>query len=227
MQQLQSYSSQITKPLQLNYLLYLPTDYKPESSQRWPLIMFLHGVGERGDSMSDLERVKAHGLPRYLNVGHDLPCIVVSPQCPSDKWWTLEEDALKGLLYQVSAQYPVDPSRVYLTGLSMGGFGTWSLAIAYPELFAAIAPVSGGGVPPLARLLKDVPVWAIHGALDDVVPLHQSESMVSVLKAVGGNVRFSVFPELKHDMWMVSYNDPELYEWLFSHQKQNRVESVG
>ena len=219
MQHLRSFSAQITKPLLLNYVLYLPHEYAQDSTKRWPLIMFLHGVGERGDSVDDLEQVKAHGLPRYLNEGHDLPCIVVSPQCPSDKWWTLEEDALKALLDQIMSEYAVDVSRVYLTGLSMGGFGTWSLAIAYPELFAAIAPVSGGGVPPLARNLKDVPVWAIHGALDDIVPLHQSENMVNKLKSAGGNVRFSVFPELKHDMWLVSYNDPKLYEWLFAHHK--------
>jgi predicted peptidase len=220
MQQSKSFNHQIIKSLQLNYLLYLPSEYGQDIARRWPLILFLHGVGERGNSVADLLRVKAHGLPRYVNEGHDLPFIVVSPQCPTDKWWTLEEDALITLLNNVITNYAVDASRLYLTGMSMGGYGTWSLAIAYPDLFAAIAPVSGGGIAPLARRLKNVPAWVFHGASDDIVPVSQSQDMVDVLKDAGGNVQFSVFPNLKHDLWTVTYNNPKLYQWFLTHQRR-------
>ena len=135
------------------------------------MILFLHGFGERGDSLTDLQRVKLHGIPHVLESGKDLPFIVVSPQCPRQSWWTLQQPLLKTLLGTIIAHYPVNPAQVYLTGLSMGGFGSWSLGISYPELFAAIAPVCGGGVRSEVAVLKNVPVWAFHGAKDDVFSL--------------------------------------------------------
>jgi predicted peptidase len=155
----------------LPYLLYAPDS---DTDTKVPLVLFLHGAGERGD---ELEKVKAHGLPKVLEAHIPLPedAFVVAPQCPASSWWTLELTALEGLLNDVCAQYPVDPARLYLTGLSMGGYGAWYLALKNPAHFAALAPVCGGGIPPLAHKLKTLPVWAFHGANDAVVPSSASE----------------------------------------------------
>jgi predicted peptidase len=119
----------------------------------------------------------------------------------------------------VIAQYAVDEERVYVTGLSMGGFGTWSLAQAHPERFAAIAPICGGGNPELAGNLRHVPVWAFHGAKDNVVPLSASQEMVDALKAIGADVKFTIYPEAYHDAWTETYENPQLYEWLLQHKR--------
>jgi predicted peptidase len=215
-QQARRFEAQITKRVRLNYLLYLPIDYKSDSGQRWPMMMFLHGAGERGD---DLDLVKKHGIPKLLEARTTFPFIAVSPQCPDGSWWPREVDALKALVDYIADHYAVDNHRIYLTGLSMGGFGTWSLGTAYPERFAAIAPICGGGVPPLAGALKDVPVWAFHGALDDIVPLKASEDMVKALRESGGDVKLTVYPDLMHDSWTVTYDNPELYEWFLQHRR--------
>src|SRR3954469_24984435 len=133
-------------PVRLNYLLFLPEGYSNDSDKKWPLMLFLHGAGERG---SDVNKVKVHGPPRIVEKRKDFPFIVVSPQCPADSWWRTFE--LNALLDEIQSQYKVDPDRVYLTGLSMGGFGTWELATQYPQRFAAIAPICGGGNPILVR----------------------------------------------------------------------------
>src|SRR5436190_19877428 len=128
-----------TQTVELNYLLFLPRGYEP-SGKRWPLILFLHGAGERG---SDIQKVATHGPPKKVKNDPDFPFIVVSPQCPEREHWS--NDSLLLLLEEVLNKYSVDTNRVYLTGLSMGGYGTWSLALAYPEKFAAIVPICGGG----------------------------------------------------------------------------------
>ncbi|HEX5444020.1 MAG TPA: prolyl oligopeptidase family serine peptidase, partial [Pirellulales bacterium] len=187
-----------------------------EGDKKWPLILFLHGSGESGD---DLNKVKIHGPPKIVETKHDFPFIVVSPQS-SRRGWNV--DALKGLLDEVLADYRVDRNRVYLTGLSMGGFGTWSLAAAYPDTFAAIAPICGGGNPSEAKRLKDLPIWVFHGAKDPAVPLQRSQDMVDALKAAGAdekNLKFTVYPDAGHDSWTETYNNPELYKWLLSHQR--------
>jgi poly(3-hydroxybutyrate) depolymerase len=138
----QMLEKQITTNISLRYLLYLPESYSRQKGQKWPLLLFLHGAGERGN---DLNLVKKHGPPKLMEQGKEFPFIVVAPQCPSESWWTEELDALAALLDEVQSRYAVDPDRVYLTGLSMGGFGTWTLACRYPERFAAIAPICGGG----------------------------------------------------------------------------------
>jgi predicted peptidase len=211
-------SSSIKQP-RLNYLLYLPPEYDPQSSQRWPLMLFLHGFGERGDTLADLEAVKLHGLPRLVESGKDFPFIIASPQCSRQSWWTLKVETLKDLAESLAAHYPVDRSRIYLTGLSMGGYGSWSLSIAYPELFAAVAPICGGGVRSQVSRLKNVPVWAFHGALDDVVLPYRSQSMVEALQQSGGDARLTIYPTLKHDSWTATYDNPELYDWFLSHRK--------
>jgi predicted peptidase len=199
---------------QVGYLLYYPPSYAPETGDRWPLLVFLHGLSKRGD---DLERVKIGDIPKMLDDGQDFPFVIVSPQCPAGSWWPYEVRAVKELIDHIIAALPIDPDRVYLTGASMGGYGTWALATLHPELFAAIAPVSGGGVPLLAGQLKDVPVWAFHGGEDDVIPLSETQVMVDALKANGADVRLTIFPDCGHDT--PAYEVTELYEWLLSHKR--------
>jgi predicted peptidase len=210
----QVFEKTITKTVSCQYLLYLPQDYGRK--QHWPLILFLHGAGERGN---DLNLVKKHGPPRIVKERKDFPFIVVSPQCPAGDWWAEKTEVLINLLDDVIARYDVDKERIYLTGLSMGGFGTWALAAAYPERFAAIAPICGGGEGFMADKLKDMPVWAFHGAKDNVVPLRESEDMVNAVKAHGGDAKLTVYPEAGHDSWTETYNNQQLYDWFLQHQK--------
>ncbi len=212
----QMFQKEITKTVSLRYLLYLPKDYGQNKEQKWPVILFLHGAGERGDN---LELVKKHGPPKLIEQGKEFPFIVVSPQCPIRMWWTEMLDPLVALLDDIQSRYAVDPNRVYLTGLSMGGFGTWALGCRYPERFAAIAPICGGGDWFLAERLKNVPAWAFHGGKDPVVPLRESTDMVEALKRAGGDVQLTVYPEAQHDSWTETYNNPKLYEWFLSHRK--------
>lgn len=206
------FEGKVTITVRLKYLLYLPPEYKPDGDP-WPLLVFLHGMGESGDN---LEMVKRHGPPKLIAEGKHFPFIVLSPQAPRPGW---NVHAVAALIDAIAERYNVDRSRIYLTGLSMGGFGTWALAAEYPEKFAAIAPICGGGDPRTAPRLKDIPVWVFHGAKDPVVPLAASQRMVDALKAVGGNVRFTVYPDAGHDSWTVTYNNPELYEWFLKHRK--------
>jgi predicted peptidase len=215
----QSQKLERTIQVAMNYLLYLPKDYAQQDS--WPLLLFLHGAGERGD---DLERVKVHGPPKLIAAGKEFPFIVVSPQCPSNQWWQPHE--LTALLDDIVEKCKVDQNRIYVTGLSMGGYGTWSLAGFSPDRFAALAPICGGGDPRTVRRFSRVPVWVFHGAKDSVVPLAASEEMVEALKKANGNVKFTVYPEANHDSWTEAYNDPELYKWLLE-QKRTPKNSEG
>jgi predicted peptidase len=211
-----TFEAQITKTVRLNYLLFLPQGYGADPERKWPLILFLHGMGERGD---DLALVKIHGIPKIVEQGKDLKFIALSPQCPDSSFWTAETDALNALLDEVVRQYAVDTARIYLTGLSMGGYGTWHLAVAYPDRFAAIAPICGGGPVKKACRIKDIPVWAFHGAKDPVVSIEESTKMVNALKECGADVRFTVYPDAEHDAWTETYDNPELYEWFLEHMK--------
>jgi predicted peptidase len=215
----QVFEKKITKNLSCNYLLFLPEAYG-EEKQSWPLIMFLHGAGERG---SDLNKVKVHGPPKIVRQRKDFPFIVVSPQCPKDDWWTDKVEVLINLLDDIVARYDVDTERIYLTGLSMGGYGTWALAAEYPERFAAIAPICGGGNRIMAFRLKDMPVWAFHGAKDSLIPLKQSEEMVNAIKARGGDAKLTVYPDAGHDSWTETYNNEQLYDWFLKHHKTSKV----
>lgn len=198
----------------LKYLLFLPECYKEkEKERRWPLILFLHGAGERG---TDLEIVKKNGIAKIVEEVADFPFITISPQCPEDSRWNEQAEILILLLEEIEETYNVDPQKIYLTGLSMGGYGTWLLAAQYPKKFAAIAPVCGGGDPQWAPILKDIPIWAFHGAQDDIVPLEQSQIMVRAVKEQGGNIRFTVYPDVGHDSWVKAYDDPDLYQWFLT-----------
>jgi predicted peptidase len=204
--------------IKFNYLLYLPPDYAKEVDKKWPLIIFLHGSGERG---SDVNMLKKHGPPKLLEEKESPLAgrfVVVSPQCPAEHHWTVEMG--NALLDSILADYRIDKSRVYLTGLSMGGFGTWTWAAANPERFAAIAPICGGGDPKKADKLKDLPIWAFHGEMDHTVPIHRTEEMIEALKAAGDKeVKFTRYPEAGHDSWTKSYANPELYEWFLKFSK--------
>jgi predicted peptidase len=214
----QSFERQIVKTVSLNYWLFLPPGYDDDPARRWPLILFLHGMGERGD---DLELVKKHGLARLAGEQPALlsPFVVIAPQCPLGTYWAHELDALNALLDEALENLRIDPDRVYLTGLSMGGFGSWFLAMARPERFAAVVPICGGGDPNAACALKDVPVWAFHGAKDRIVRPMESRRMVRALKACGGDVRLTIYPEADHDSWTETYANPELYEWFLQHKR--------
>lgn len=203
--------AKIVRKTTLNYLLWLPHDYKKDKKKAFPLLIFLHGSGERGDS---LELVKMHGPPSIVENRSDFPFITVSPQCPKGKRWNHED--LQLLLEKVKSKYRIDPSRVYLTGLSMGGFGTWNWACNYPDQFAAIAPICGGGDIQFADALKNTPVWAFHGEADPVVPVKRTIEMVEAVNAKGGSARMTIYPEVGHDSWENAYNDPELYKWLLA-----------
>ncbi len=204
--------------VELNYLLYLPKGYDDQES--WPLVLFLHGAGERG---GDLELVKKHGPPKLIGEGKDFPFIVVSPQCRKDVWW--EPIELTALLDEVNKTHKVDQDRIYVTGLSMGGFGTWRLAAHTPDRFAAIAPICGGGETYWARRFPQLPTWAFHGAKDNGVPLQRSEEMIEAMKAAGGNPKLTVYPDAGHDSWTETYNNPEFYQWLLA-QKRVAKESL-
>jgi predicted peptidase len=207
----------------LNYQLFLPAGYGEADGKKYPLILFLHGAGERGD---DVNLVKKHGPPKLVESKTDLPAkdfIVVSPQCPANKWWEPRE--VIALLDEVSQKYQVDAERVYLTGLSMGGFGTWETASRYPERFAAIAPICGGGDPRRVRSLRHMPTWVFHGDKDPTVPVQRSIEMVDALKQAGNEAKFTRYPEAGHDSWTETYNNPELYQWFLQHKRGEKATS--
>ena len=199
------------------YTVFLPPSYG-SSSRRWPLILFLHGAGERGE---DLRRVSRHGPPKLVASGEmDLPFIVVAPQCPKGSWWNDRDqiDNLSRLVSELETNYRIDNRRIYLTGLSMGGYGTWSLAASDPSRFAAIAPICGGGNLRDAGIIKDIPIWVFHGARDNVVPVSESKQMVQAIRAAGGEPEFTIYPKAGHDSWTASYENPDLYQWFLKHQ---------
>lgn len=198
--------------IEQEYLKYLPDGYDTEIEKTWPLLIFLHGAGERGN---DIEKIKVHGPPMLVEQGKAFPFIIVSPQAKAG--W--DEDFLYQMILDLAANHRVDTDRIYLTGLSMGGYGTWRLAQKYPEMFAAIVPICGGGDPTDIWKLRHMPVWCFHGKLDEIIPISASETMVNALKPINNEVRFTIYPETYHDSWIQAYNDPELYQWLLEQKK--------
>jgi predicted peptidase len=198
--------------VELRYFLFLPQGHgsAEKKDAKWPLMLFLHGAGERGDDNLDL--VKKHGPPKLVDEKKDFPFITLSPQCPTGKFWNPRQMAK--LVDHVANTYSADPQRLYVTGLSMGGFGTWSLLAEYPGKFAAAIPICGGGDPATAEKMKGTPIWVFHGAKDTAVSLSRSEAMVEALKKVEGNVKFTIYPDAGHDSWTETYSNPEVYKWL-------------
>jgi predicted peptidase len=206
------FQAAVSRSYDLPYWLHRPDELAEPS----PLVLFLHGAGERGD---DLDRVAVHGPPKQVAAGQQLPFILAAPQCPTDSWWTWQEEALDALLDELLTTHPVDPERVYLTGLSMGGIGAWQLAARYPERFAAVVPICGNAGPWMARRLVGLPIWAFHNEDDPVVPVTGTTRMVAALEQLGGDVRATIKPTGGHDSWTAAYDDPALYDWMLGQRR--------
>ena len=217
----------VAQTFELPYLSYFPQDYDPKSGKTWPLMLFLHGAGERG---TNVQRVAIHGPLSLVKKGTNFPFIIIAPLCPAKKVWQSEN--LLRLLDHTQAKFAVDPGRVYVTGLSMGGYGTWHLVVDHPERFAAAAPICGGDSLISVLLaksyetnrlaeLRQVGIWAFHGAKDPTVPPEESERMINLLKKVGcEDVKLTLYPEAQHNSWAQTYTNPELYEWLLRHERK-------
>ena len=216
----------------LQYRIYVP-ETNGCVRKAYPLVLFLHGAGQRGND--NQAQIAGSSVMRVLlseENAAEYPCIMVAPQCPREQRWVRgigqydlpgNTANLMGLLEQISANYPVDPSRIYITGFSMGGFGTWGMLRDYPDYFAAAVPICGGwnleSDPDNAPQLKDIPIWAFHGTLDDDVPVERSRAMVQALEAVGGKIKYTEYPDEGHACWGRAYNEPALLPWLFSQKK--------
>jgi predicted peptidase len=244
MQSPHRFETTLTRKVSMEYLLHLPEGYQADTSRRWPLILFLHGAGERGN---DLNKVAVHGPPKLVSrqvrtrkgespeekaarqTAAELlrkNFIIASPQCPSNTRWHAQE--LAALLDEVEKSLRVDRQRIYLTGLSMGGYGTWDLGLGLPERFAALAPIRGGlnTITPLLNrrhptrgpIQRDLPIWIFHGEKDGTVPPEESHRAVDLLKRLGcRNVKLTTYPEAGHDSWTATYENPELYRWFLEH----------
>ncbi len=218
-----------TKSQTLRYLAFQPVDESAKTDAGFPLLIFLHGIGERGD---DLNRLKIYGPTAILSNperAKNWKFFTVAPQCFADSWWSATQ--LSVMIDKVCEKYPIDKDRVYVTGLSMGGFGTWSLLAHCPEKIAAAAPICGGGDPNAAAKMATTPIWAFHGDKDNVVPLGMSQAMVDANKKAGNpDVKLTVYPGVGHDSWNKAYDDPALYDWLLSKRasgKPAKVEPVA
>ena len=199
----------------LHYWLALPPASEAKPAAGWPLMIFLHGSGERG---SNLQAVKQHGPPKLVGSMPELnKFIVVSPQCPDGRWWDVE--ALKSLIDHTVKTQPVDKDRIVITGLSMGGYATWGLLAKYPDLAVAAVPICGGGDPASAPKFKDVPIHVYHGSKDTAVPQKRSDEMVEALKEAGGKPEYTIFPNAGHDSWTDAYSSPKLYQWMLEQKK--------
>ncbi len=213
------------------YVLYVPAAYTP--SEAWPLIVFLHGAGERGDDGLIQSEV---GIGEAIRRNSDrFPALVLMPQCPEERFWDSAIPAIEGAMAQTAAAYNVDKERVYLTGLSMGGYMTWLWGALKADTFAALMPICGGGkLEDIQRLigaeetavdfgdaeervatLAKIPIWAFHGAKDPVVPVWRSQQMVRAVKEAGGEVKYTEYPEAMHDSWTEAYADKDAIKWLF------------
>ena len=216
---MQTFTGMVSKRVTLRYLIWMP-DPAGRPAAGWPLLIFLHGSGERG---VDLAQVKAHGPPKYAAAGTAFPFVLVAPQIAEGTAW--DSDALEALRADLVARLPVDPDRVLLTGLSLGGHGTWAYALDHPDRLAAITPVCGVGDSDRAARIAQLPVWAFHGAQDTVVPLAGDQEMVDAVRAAGGSVRFTVYPEIGHNAWDPAYADPALYAWLLAQRRSSRPQA--
>lgn len=196
----------------INYITDIPPAWHGGKA---PVIIFLHGSGEAG---SDPMTVVGPGPWAYAKAHPDFPFIILAPQQPADIEW--DPKRLKLWLDAVEKRVPVDKKRIYLTGLSLGGGGSWDFAMAYPKLFAAVAPVSGYSNLKTPCALKGVPVWAFHGQIDDVVPIEQEQAVVNDAKACGVDVRYTIYPNGNHNAWDATYANPDLYAWFLSHKLQ-------
>lgn len=206
------------KHFNFKYVQYLPKDFDP--NEKYPLVFFLHGAGERGE---DLDVAMRYGFMQHVRESDaEYPFIFVAPQCPDNKYWGCYTESLIAFLEEKIEELPIDTDRVYLTGLSMGGTGTWMLAMACPEKFAAIAPICGSGITWNARILKDIPIMVYHGDRDGCVPIDESIHMIGAVNKNGGNAHIKVLFNTDHDAWVEAYKGDELWKWLLSHNLKDR-----
>ncbi len=218
----QSLASRYAPSVTTRFQLFLPVGYSSEAADKWPLVLFLHGAGESG---TDLEMVKIHGPPKLVEQHpENFPCIVVSPQAEGpapyvDRW---NQHVLADLVDQLAEKYAVDTDRIYVTGLSMGGYGTLRLVANYPDKFAAALAVCGGGWPNYGEELARVPLWLVHGDADTAVPPEYSLSIVKAIRAKGGKPRLTILENVGHDSWTQTYNDPGYWKWLMSQRLSQR-----
>ena len=201
-------------PYKLSYKVYLPENYN-DASTKFPLVLFLHGVGERGD---DLDLVETHGLPKLIKNGERFPFITVAPQCPDKEWWSRAEmiKCLVQLVKKITKIYNVDDKKIYATGLSMGGYGTIALANERPDLFAAALPICGGADFSDYSNLKGLPLWFFHGSDDDEHPASFSEKIYNALKNQNNDVKLTIYEGVGHNSWDITYDNKEIYNWLLS-----------
>jgi predicted peptidase len=201
----------------MNYSLHIPDGYKRGTNKKWPLIVFLHGMAQRGKS---LQHITSIGLPDKIKSIPDFPFFIITPQCPARTYWDRAKPALKvkTIIDTVINYYSIDKHRIYLTGFSMGGFGTWYIASEFPDTFAAIAPICGGGNPEMVKNIAHIPTWVFHGKKDRVVSVNKSYEMVAKLKTMNkAVVKFTIYPEEAHDCWDTVYSDTNLYDWFLKY----------
>lgn len=197
----------------VDYWLFVPQQY--DGKEKLPLMLFLHGAGERGDN---LDLVKKWGPPKIVADRKDFPFVVASPQCASGKRW--DTAAMAALVEDLAGRLKIDRKRIYVTGLSMGGYGSWDLMARYPRLFAAGVPICGGGDPGTAEALKKIPIWVFHGDKDTAVPLARSQQMVdAIAKAGGEKATLTIYPGVGHNSWSATYANDKVYDWLLSHRR--------
>jgi len=197
------------------YIIRYPNNFK--KGKKYPVILFLHGAGGRG---TDLELVKNNPYFNLTNDTYDFPFITVAPQCAENTWYDVLY-WLKRLSYKISEEDYTDKDRLYLMGPSMGGYGTWQLAMSLPEVFAAIVPLCGGGMSWNAARLVNMPIWAFHGAKDHLVSVMESVNMVNAVNDLGGNAKLTIYPDRKHDAWTPTYTNPEVFKWLLENSKNS------
>ncbi len=207
---------------------------KNTAGTKYPIVLFLHGAGERGkDNVKQVYHIKKL-FENKINQ-EKYPCFVLAPQCPENKRWVEVDWSAKrhttpaqeswaisktmALLHSIIKKYPIDTNRIYVTGLSMGGYGTWDIISRYPNMFAAAIPICGGGDEDMADVIKHIPIWNFHGSIDNVVPVERSRNMISAIIAVGGNPKYTEYEGVKHGSWIRAYKEKGLLEWLFSKNK--------
>ena len=218
----------------LPYRMLRPEGYEKGGGDRYPLVIFLHGIGERG---TDNQRQLRNGVEEFVKSRKKHACFLVVPQCPPDKLWcqitppdtrrnlplaqspTEPAELVLELIGALHTDYRVDTNRIYLTGVSQGGYGTWDLIARKPALFAAALPVCGGGDPAQAEKLVKFPIWCFHGDLDELVPVERSRDMIAAIKKAGGNPKYTQYKGVGHDSWTRTYQNDEVLDWLFEQKK--------
>jgi predicted peptidase len=214
--------NQNPKDVHYQYLRYLPKNYKTDTLKKWPLIIYLHGGSDRGN---DLNKLYSSGIPDQIFRGREFPFIIISPQCPEHIRWSTD-NWFENFFEEVTGRYRIDTNRVYLTGFSLGGSGTWYLAAKYPDKFAAIAPISGftshmDFIDDNIDKLSNIPIWAFHGKIDNVVPFEETERIIIKLTGKNNELKFTIEPGVGHWIHWLIYPNQELYDWFLKHDKQS------